>query len=141
MADPEDAPRLPAPARPPLPATVVLVLDPPITRAGIPELCERLGALLEGSDADLVVCDVGALDDPDAATVDALARLQLTARRHGRRVALRHARRALQDLLALAGLCHVLPIRAGSALEVGGQAEQGEQAGVEERRHPDDPPV
>jgi anti-anti-sigma regulatory factor len=143
VAGPEDAPGLsaPAPAQPPRPCTVVLVLDHAIMRAGVPELCARLCVLLEGSDADLVVCDVGALDTPDAATVDALARLQLAARRRGRRVTLRHARPALQDLVALAGLGDVLPDCAGSVLEVVGQAEQGEQAGIQERRHPDDPPA
>ena len=38
------------------------------------------------------------LDDPDAVTVEALILLQLTARRLGRRLRLRHAPAALEDL-------------------------------------------
>jgi len=80
-----------------------------------------------------IVCDVGALA-PDAVTVDALARLQLTARRLGMEMRLRHASSELQDLLAFVGLCTVLRV------EAGGQAEQREQRlGVEEEREVDDP--
>ena len=80
-----------------------------------------------------IVCDVGALA-PDAVTVDALARLQLTARRLGMEMRLRHASSELQDLLAFVGLRTVLRV------EAGGQAEQREQRlGVEEERELDDP--
>jgi hypothetical protein len=79
-----------------------------------------------------IVCDVGALA-PDAVTVDALARLQLTARRLGMEMRLRHASSELQDLLAFVGLRTVLRV------EAGGQAEQREQRlGVEEEREVDD---
>lgn len=43
---------------------------------------------------------VTSIVDPDAVTVDALARLQLPARWLGRRMRLRHARGELRDLLA-----------------------------------------
>ena len=56
-----------------------------------------------------IVCDVGALP-PDATVIDALARLQLTARRLGLEVRLRHASNELQDLLAFAGLGDVLRV-------------------------------
>jgi hypothetical protein len=80
-----------------------------------------------------IVCDVGALA-PDAAAIDALARLQLAARRLGLEIRLRHASSELQDLLAFVGLRNVLRV------EVGGQAEQREQSlGVEEEREVDDP--
>jgi hypothetical protein len=52
------------------------VVDGPIAREDIPGLCARVSGLLEASDAPLVICDVGALEQPDAATVDALAQLQ-----------------------------------------------------------------
>ena len=55
-----------------------------------------------------IVCDVGALA-PDAAAVDALARLQLAARRHGCVVRLRAASSELLGLLAFMGLENVLP--------------------------------
>jgi ABC-type transporter Mla MlaB component len=80
----------------------------PVTRDAIPAMCERARRLLEGCDAGPVVCDVGALAEPDAITVDALARLQLTARRVGCTVELRSACEELEDLLALTGLLGVL---------------------------------
>ena len=80
-----------------------------------------------------LVCDVGALA-PDAVTIDALARLQLTARRLGREVRLRHASSELQELLAFVGLREVLRV------EARGQPEEREQRiGVEEEREFDDP--
>jgi hypothetical protein len=66
-----------------------------------------------------IVCDVGALA-PDAATVDALARLQLTARRVGHEILLRDASTELQELLDFVGLRDVLRVEAGR------QAEQRE---------------
>ena len=56
----------------------------------------------------IVVCDVrGAM--ADAATVDALARLQLAAKRVGRRLRLRNASADLLELVAFMGLADVLP--------------------------------
>jgi ABC-type transporter Mla MlaB component len=81
----------------------------PVDRADIARLCERIRVLLAADGADLVVCDVGALVAADAATVDVLARLQLTARRLGGRIRIRHASSELLDLLALTGLREVLP--------------------------------
>jgi len=119
-----------------------LVLSDPITRADIPALCERVRALLELSEFEAVLCEVGALDDPDAVTVDALARLQLTARRLGRRVRFRGARGELLDLLAFAGLGDALPCGPASALEPRRKPEEREQAlGVEEEADPGDLPV
>ena len=71
-------------------------------------LCACLRALLRESDAGFVVCDLGALVDPDAVTIDALARLQLTAQRHGRQFRLRRAGNELRDLLALMGLGNIV---------------------------------
>ncbi len=80
-----------------------------------------------------IVCDVGALA-PNAVAVDALARLQLTARRRGLEIRLRHASSELQELLAFVGLRDVLRV------EAGGQTEEREQrVGVEEERDLDDP--
>jgi hypothetical protein len=66
-----------------------------------------------------IVCDVGALA-PDAAAVDALARLQLSARRLSHEILLRDASTELQELLEFVGLRDVLRI------ETGRQAEQRE---------------
>ena len=54
-----------------------------------------------------MLCDVS--DVPaDAVTVDALARLQLGARRRGCRVRLVNATSELRELVAFMGLAHVL---------------------------------
>ena len=53
------------------------------------------------------VYDAGALP-PDACAVDALARLQLEARRRGATVCVRGASSELQELLAFCGLSFVL---------------------------------
>jgi ABC-type transporter Mla MlaB component len=56
----------------------------------------------------VVFCDVQGFA-ADAVTVDALARLQLAARRHQCRVRLRGASNELRALVALMGLREVLP--------------------------------
>lgn len=70
-------------------------------------------------------------DRVDLEAVDALARLQLEARRHGCTLWLRHACPDLIELLELAGLAAVL--------QVSREAEGLEQGGVEEVVVPDDP--
>jgi ABC-type transporter Mla MlaB component len=90
------------------PRPIVLAVGDRITPADIPGLCARARMLLERSDTDLVTCDVSAIADPDAITVDALARLQLTARRHGGAIRFHDAGRALQELVAFVGLRDVL---------------------------------
>jgi ABC-type transporter Mla MlaB component len=117
-----------------------LVFTGPITRADVPTLCARARAVLEAESCDPVVCDVGALADPDAVAVDALTRLQLSARRVGRRVELRHACGELQDLLVFMGLDDVLPCDTPSGVEPRGQPEEREQArGIEEEGDGGDP--
>ncbi len=76
------------------------------------------------------MCDVAGIGPPGLAAVDALARLQLTARRAGGRIRLRDPAPALGALLRLVGL----------AFEVEGQAEEGEPAGgVQEAVESGDP--
>jgi len=58
----------------------------------------------------IVECDVGGFR-PDAVTVDALARLQLAARRCGRRLRLRNASAELMELIAFMGLTEALGSR------------------------------
>ncbi|MGH9263556.1 MAG: STAS domain-containing protein [Acidimicrobiales bacterium] len=67
---------------------------------------------------------------PDLATVDELARLQLAAKRMGCSIWLRRACPDLVWLLRLAGL--------GDRLQALGEAEGGEEVGVEEVVVPDD---
>ena len=80
----------------------------PIGRDDLPGLCDRVCALLQKSDAQVALCDVRGVE-PDAVTVDALARLQLAARRHGCQVRLRHASDELRELVTFMGLADVLP--------------------------------
>jgi ABC-type transporter Mla MlaB component len=90
------------------PTFVDFTITGPIARADLPGLCTRVCALLSDSGAGVARCDVRGIE-PDAVTVDALARLQLAAQRHGCRVRLRHASRELRELVAFMGLTDVLP--------------------------------
>ena len=82
-----------------------------------------------------LVFDVGALP-PDAAAVEALARLQLAARRIGLEVRLCRASNELCELIVFCGLDDVLRV------EAGGQAEERkDRLGAEEERELDDPAV
>ena len=92
----------------PAPPTVVFAVRGPIARTDLPGLCDRVCALLSEGPAGVALCDVEGVA-PDAVTVDALARLQLAARRHGCRVHLQRASDELLELLAFMGLCDVLP--------------------------------
>jgi ABC-type transporter Mla MlaB component len=91
-----------------LPRTIAFAVRGPIARSDLPGLCDRICSLLEQSEADIALCDIHGVET-DAVTVDALARLQLAARRHGCQVRLRHASGELRDLLAFLGLTDVLP--------------------------------
>ncbi len=87
--------------------TIAFAIHGPILRSDLPGLCDRVCAILTDAPADEALCDVRGVE-PDAVTVDALARLQLAARRRGCRVRLRHASPALLDLVAFMGLTEVL---------------------------------
>jgi ABC-type transporter Mla MlaB component len=91
-----------------VPQRIGFAIRGPITHADLPGLCERVCALLERSGAAVVLCDICDVD-PDAVTVDALARLQLAARRNGCQVRLRNASSELLELVAFMGLSDVLP--------------------------------
>jgi len=92
------------------PQTVAFAISGPITRADLPELCERVCAVLTQTDAGVILCEVNGVE-PDAVTVDALAQLQLAARRCGCQVRLQHASGELLELVAFMGLTDVLPDR------------------------------
>ena len=87
---------------------IAFAVHGPIARADLPGLCQRVCGLLEGSGADVALCDVSGVE-ADGVTVDALARLQLAARGHGCQVRLRHASSELLELVAFMGLRDVLP--------------------------------
>ena len=92
------------------PNTVAFAIRGPITRADLPALCERVRALLRESGAAVAVCDVHEVEC-DAVTIDALARLQVAARRSGCRVQLRGACPELVRLVEFMGLGDVFPER------------------------------
>lgn len=91
-----------------MPHTIAFAVAGPIARDDLPGLCERVRGLLEGSAAEVAYCRVAGVQT-DAVTVDALARLQLAARRHGCRIRLLGASDELLELVAFMGLGDVLP--------------------------------
>lgn len=129
---------------------LLIFLEGPIERSEIPDLCARFEDLLGERPGRRVICDVAGLAESDAVAVEALARLQLTARRLGCRLWLRHAGCGLRQLIALVGLSDVVPslpaatptqgCAGGSGIEAGRQSEHREPpVGVEEVVQPDDP--
>jgi ABC-type transporter Mla MlaB component len=87
--------------------TIQFGIRGPLARSDLPGLCDRVCALLERSHATVALCDVSGIR-PDAVAVDALARLQLAAHRHGCQVRLVQCTPQLRDLVALMGLADVL---------------------------------
>jgi STAS domain len=90
----------------------------------------------------VAVCNVIAIAHLGLHAVDALARLQLEARRRGHRIALSNASPALVDLVDFAGLSSVLPCLESADLivEVERQPEEREEPlRVKEERDAADP--
>jgi ABC-type transporter Mla MlaB component len=92
------------------PPTAAFSIRGPLTPADLPGLCDRVCTLLRESGAGVVLCDVRGVE-PDCVTVDALARLQLAARRHACQIRLRNASDELLELIAFTGLTDVLAER------------------------------
>lgn len=106
--------------------TLTLELPEPDTA----ELCARVRALCRDG-PDGVVCDAAGVTAPTLATVQALARAALTARRLGVSFRVVGAGPGLRALLHLVGLVELL-----------GEPEEREPpGGVEEGVQPGDPPV
>jgi anti-anti-sigma factor len=91
------------------PGTVAVVLAGTLDHDTVPALVARVCRLLDGIDAQSIVCDVTAVTAPDVVAVEALARLKLAAQRRGLQVWLRDGEGDVLDLLALAGLDEVVP--------------------------------
>ena len=99
----------------------------------MPQLCAEAAAILADEPAAPVLCDVAACAAPDLGIVEVVARLELTVRRAGGRMALRGASAELLDLLVWCGL------PPPSVVESEGQAEEREEpGGVQEERDPRD---
>jgi anti-anti-sigma regulatory factor len=80
------------------------MIDRQITGRDAPALCARAQVLLLVAGGDVLVCDVSRLPRAQLGAIDALARLQLAARRGGCRLLLRGVPVDLHRLLALCGL-------------------------------------
>ena len=87
-------------------AQIAFSIYGPIERSDLPGLCDRVCRLLAEAGAEIVGCDVRGVE-PDAVTVDALARLQLAVQRRGCRVRLVHACDGLRELVEFMGLTDV----------------------------------
>lgn len=88
-------------------SSIAFAIEGPIARSDLLGLCARVCKLLEGSGATVAHCDVQ--DVPaDAVTVDALARLQLAARRRRCQIVLRGASEELRELIGFMGLHDLL---------------------------------
>jgi len=122
----------------PGPSTTVLSLGGPLARADLPALCERGRALLEASGAEVLVCDASRLVKVDAVALDAIARLQLTARRLGGRICVRRAPVELEELLRFTGLAEICGLLAVLEREA---EERKEPLGVQEEGELADPPA
>ena len=112
--------------------TGVVVINGPLSRGRIATLCSEARRLFASGGVDIVVCDVGAMVEPDVMVIEALARLQLTARRAGGSIAVWQASGGLRDLLALVGFCDVVALCDNSRLGSRRQLEEREQPRVEE---------
>lgn len=84
-----------------------LVLSGTLATAQVVLLCARVRDLLADDPRDVVICDVSAVA-VNVEAVDALARLELVARRAGGRIRLLGASPELGELVALCGLTGVL---------------------------------
>ena len=89
------------------PRAIAFTIHGPIERADLPGLCDRVCALLQRARPEVAYCEVDGID-PDAVTVDALARLQLAAKRRACQIRLRGACDELRALVAFMGLGDVI---------------------------------
>ena len=93
---------------------IVLVLGGRLDPAAMSGFCGRVGALIEQSAADVVLCDVNDVY-PDAVAIDLLAKLRLAIIRSGCGFRLRDPSDDLKRLLEFCGL---------SELAAPGEADQ-----------------
>jgi ABC-type transporter Mla MlaB component len=87
--------------------TVHAQIRGPLERRDLPGLYGRICARLAATHGGTLLCDVARVA-VDAVAVEALARLQLGARRHGCRVLIANAPAELDELIQLFGLEGVL---------------------------------
>jgi anti-anti-sigma regulatory factor len=132
------------PARSPSPTDVntdVVVLRELADAATTSAWCALVRSLLLDSTTRVVTCDIGQLSGRAASIIDALARMQLTARRCGGVIRLRRADPALVELLELVGLADVLGVcdRSDLAGRRGPEDSPSGSPGTVESRGDDEP--
>jgi ABC-type transporter Mla MlaB component len=88
--------------------TAEFALRGPLSRADLPGLSARFCRMCAVTRPGVVLCDVGLVPRVDAVTVDALARLQLAARRYECQVKLVGASAELLELVRWMGLADVV---------------------------------
>ena len=93
------------------PAIVEVAIRGPLARSDLAGLYARVCALFTANPGALLLCDVIEVA-VDAVAIEALARLQLGARRHGCAVRLRNAPHELVDLACFMGLERVVAVAA-----------------------------
>ncbi len=103
----------PNPHRAGSPTTGMLVLASPCVHGDVARLVERLAAVILTCDAPTIACDAHDLP-ASLVSVEALARLQLAARRRDRRIRLDRVSPELQRLLELVGLAGVVSVAAAA---------------------------
>lgn len=109
------------------PRTIRLVVRPGLAPGDIRPIADQLVRELRRDDVAEVLVDVSLVRRPDVADIDALARLQLGARRHGSQVRLVGPCPRLLELLALVGFEELLPADDGSSGDIHREAEHGEE--------------
>lgn len=95
------------------PGSVFLRLAGHVERADVDTLGRRAAEILAVRQGATVICDVGALRQPDAAAVEAICRIRLAARRARCDLVVQGASARLFELFELMGLCDALPLAAG----------------------------
>lgn len=110
--------------------TIVVALGGRVAPDDARQLCARLRGLLLETGTARVICEVGGLIDPDACTVNALARLALTSRRLGCVISLADASPCLLELIALCGLGDVLPVLSDQSSSRAGSPNNGKNFAV-----------
>lgn len=116
----------------------VFAVRGPLARSDIPALCARLQAWVAASSGD-ALCEVSSFEI-SVVSVEALARMQLAARRLGRRLNFRDVSSELEALVELLGLATLLGETDSVLAKPRGEPEQGKQPlSVEEEADAADP--
>ena len=120
---------------------IVVTLQAPLAPELARQVCQQVALLVESAAAegiDTVSCHmVGRVD----VVVDVLLQVQLLVRRSGLELLVSARGPSLVDLAVLTGLVEALPPIRATCLQLGGQAEPGEQRRVEEVVHVGHGPV